>query len=165
MCIRLGAYASLWKIKTEISWLERRGWMCGHWHVTYDTLSTINFYHAAFSLDSTKRANVWLRFCSFQFRISFLCILYNILCKTKRMLRIFWHDCWTKNAVMERAYLKRTDLILRALLMCHTKRTMGIERTSLHLCNTRCISVEMPSLCHCVFLDILHEKSLTLKIT
>lgn len=50
-----------------------------------------------------------------------------------------------KIAVMEKAFLKRTDFILRALLICHTKRTMGIERTSLHSCNTRCMSVEMQS--------------------
>lgn len=67
-----------------------------------------------------------------------------------------------KNAVIEKAFLKRTEnLILRALNVSHETHD-GNRRTSLHSCGTRCISVEMQSLyatCIYIFLDILHKKS------
>lgn len=161
MCIRLGAYASLWKIEKEKSWLERRVCMCGHWRVWLMILSTINFYHAAFSLDSTKRANVWLRLCSFQ---SHLFLTHSIHVKR--------HECSYLGNTGKRMCCHRESVSKKnrfnftcAYIMCHTKRTMGIERTRVYIHVVqdvyKCWNAKFTP---CVFLDILHKKSY-IKIT
>lgn len=56
---------------------------------------------------------------------------FYILCKTNaHILGRRGEEC----AVIEKAFLKRTELNLRVIniYMCHTKRTMGTERTRVY---------------------------------